>query len=177
MAVLIEAISIVIKIKALEAIFVGRRQDFMALIPNQTLCMDGDIARIGFMTPIGTENFIRVLVNEGLQYLHENVAQDLVVVDQQAGLMAPCDWLTVGHAHLDQGKGPRVMVASLKDSPARELVTPDQWQYPGSLSQTFAFVPNRQVEKCLHFLRKEDGMDVYFNELTGKEAYTVSSLE
>lgn len=89
MAALIEAISIVIKIKALEAIFGGRRQDFMALIPNQTLCMDGDIARIGFMTPIGTENFIRVLVNEGLQYLHENVSQDLVVVDQQAGLMAP----------------------------------------------------------------------------------------
>lgn len=50
-------------------------------------------------------------------------------------------------------------------------MTPDGWQYQGSLSQTYAFAPADHVDKSLKFLRHEDGVDVYLNSLTGKEVY------
>lgn len=177
MAVLIEGISVVIRVDALTAVFASRQRDFKALVPNQTLCMDGELARVGFMTPVGAKKFVEVLGREGLHYLKDGQAQDMVVVDQQQGPMAPCDWLIVGHVMLNNGQGPRITVAALNNSQLAEVVMPTNWQFEGSLSQTFAFVPNGKMESSLHFLRQEDGLDVYHNDLTGTEMFTVDSRE
>ena len=48
---------------------------------------------------------------------------------------------------------------------------PDGWVYEGSLSQTFGFVPTENADKSLKFLRHENGLDVYYSELTGKEVF------
>ena len=48
---------------------------------------------------------------------------------------------------------------------------PDGWEYEKSLSSSYGFAPSEHIEKGLKFLRHEDGKDVYFNELTGKEVY------
>lgn len=177
MAVLIEGISVVIRVDALTAVFASRQRDFKALVPNPTLCMDGELARVGFMTPVGARKFVEVLGTEGLHYLKDGKAQDLVVVDQQQGPMAPCDWLVVGHVMLNNGQGPRVTVAALHDSQLTEVVMPADWQFEGSLSQTFAFVPNDKLDSSMQFLRQENGMDVYHSTLTGTQMFTVDSRE
>jgi len=52
-----------------------------------------------------------------------------------------------------------------------EVVTPPGWEFDGSLSSTFGFVPSEHAEKGMQFRRHENGLDVYFNPLTGKEVY------
>ena len=51
------------------------------------------------------------------------------------------------------------------------LIHPDWWQYEGSLSQTFGFVPYDHPDNGLKFLRRENNVDVYHSSLTGKEVY------
>ena len=48
---------------------------------------------------------------------------------------------------------------------------PDGWQFESSLSASYGFVPNAATEKALKFLRTENGVDVYWSALSGKEVY------
>lgn len=103
-----------------------------------------------------------------LTYIRDGQAVDLVVVDQMRGPMIPCEWLEFGKIPLSGGE---VSAAKLKGSTSKQLFTPDGWQLEGSLSQTFGFSPSSADRKGLRFLRREGSVDVYFNELTGKEVY------
>jgi len=108
-------------------------------------------------------------VRLGLQYLSDGgAAVDLVVVDQQHGPTTPCNWIEFGFVTVD---GHRLASCRLKGSTSRQLMTPDGWQFERSLSKTFGFVPTGEDDKNLRFLRQENGLDVYWNELTGKEVY------
>lgn len=80
----------------------------------------------------------------------------------------PCDWLEFGHVELS---GNRIAVARLAGSQLKQVITPPEWKFEGSLSQTFAFVPAGAEDKSLRFLRHERGLDVYVNLLTGREVY------
>jgi hypothetical protein len=51
MAVLIEAISVVIRADTLLKKFPGGWGAFKLIVPNQTLCADNEIVRVGFMAP------------------------------------------------------------------------------------------------------------------------------
>lgn len=51
MAVLIEAISVVVRKDAIEKRFPGGWDSFLDEIPNNTLCTDGELVRVGFMSP------------------------------------------------------------------------------------------------------------------------------
>ena len=50
MAVLCEAISVIVRLDALEAPY-GTFEAFKHDVPNDTLVADGEIVRVGFMTP------------------------------------------------------------------------------------------------------------------------------
>jgi len=52
-----------------------------------------------------------------------------------------------------------------------QLATPKGWEFEGSLSQKFTFIPTDQVKDQLKFLRKEGGLDVYLDLKTGKEVF------
>jgi hypothetical protein len=41
----------------------------------------------------------------------------------------------------------------------------------GPLSASFGFVPDPHLDKSLTFLRHQDGLDVYWNRLSGKEVF------
>ena len=58
MPVLVEAISVIIKVEAIQSKFPGGWNGFENVVPNQTLCSDGEIARVGFMDPADAESFI-----------------------------------------------------------------------------------------------------------------------
>jgi len=47
MAVLVEAISAIIRVRTIEEIYPGQWPAFVKAVPNQTLCSDNELARVG----------------------------------------------------------------------------------------------------------------------------------
>ena len=170
MAVLIEATSVVIRGDALLQKFPGGWDAFKRIVPNQTLCADNEIVRVGFMSPQDVESFVKKLQSAGLAFLRDGESIDIAVADQMRGLTTKCTWLEFGRVDMN-GKGQRVAACRLVGSQHMQVITPPDWKFDGSLSSTFAFVPNEHVEKGMKYLRHENGLDVYFNPITGKEMY------
>ena len=84
MAVLVEAISVIVRRDAIESKYLGGWDAFEKDSPNATLCADEHLARVGFMTPVDVESFIKYLVSYGLVFLDSGKAKDIVVADQQS---------------------------------------------------------------------------------------------
>jgi hypothetical protein len=169
--VLVEGISVIIKRKVIEEKFPGGWEVFVEDVPNKTLCADDEIARVGFMTPADVEGYVNHLSAFGFQYLAEDGVMDLVVVDQLHGFAAKCDWCEIGHANIGNNQSAQVTACRVTGSKITKLVCPEGWKFEESLSQTYDFVPNGELEKSLKFLRHENGLNVYLNQLTGKKVY------
>lgn len=171
MAVLVESISVVIRVDALLKKFPGGCEGFKEIVPNQTLCADNELVRVGFMTPQDVEPFIAKLQEAGLEFLREGEAVEIVVADQIRGFTSKCNWAEFGRVNIGGQATQEVAAARLVGSGVMQVVTPPNWCFEGSLSQTYIFVPTEHEKKALKYLRHENGLDVYFNPLTGKEVY------
>jgi len=171
MAVLVEGISVIIRRKIIEEKFPGGWDAFVEDVPNQTLCADDELARIGFMSPADVRAYVKHLEGHGFKYLSQERAVDLVVADQLQGPVTQCDWGQFGHVAVGGNESQQVAACRAVGSTLKMLIFPDGWQYEGSLSQSFGFVPEDRPENGLTFLRRENNLDVYHNSLTGKEVY------
>lgn len=183
MAVLVEAISVVVRCDAINARFQGGWRVFVDCVPNSTLCTDEDIVRVGFMSPTDVDTFVKYLERGGLTAIHNGEFIDIAVVDQMRGPTLPVKWLEF--AHLPFGKeGNIIAVCWLFEGQrldgvagiythGREMtfVTPDGWIYEESLSANFKFTANEDLKEELEFLHHEEGTDVYMNRSTGNEVY------
>jgi hypothetical protein len=170
MAVLIEGISVVVRADAIFEVFPGDWEAFKEIVPNRTLCADGEVARVGFMTPVDVQTFIDRLEENGLTFQTEGRPEHIVVIDQIRGPMTACDWIEFGRVDWD-GDGHQVAACRLVDTKVQQVVTPPDWAYEESLTASFGFVPTEHEQKSLQFLRQEDGLDVYLNLLTGREVF------
>ncbi len=101
MAVLIEAINVIINDKSLDK-SKGRRNLFLENIPSKSYCSDGLIHRIGFMDHKFVGQYIEFLKNElGLTFLdNQQRAIDLVVIDMLKGPTTSCDWIVFKRENL-----------------------------------------------------------------------------
>jgi hypothetical protein len=138
MAVLVEAISVIVRLDAIETKVPSGWAGFAELVPNQTLCSDGELVRVGFMHPDDVKVFVETLEGKGLRYLSDGKAVDLVVVDQQRGPLAWAEWLEFGVVPLNPNNV-RVQGCRLAESKIDHLVTPPGWSYEESLSRSFGF--------------------------------------
>lgn len=170
MAVLVEAISVIIRRATIEKKYPGGWEGFVSNAPNDTLCADEDIARLGFMTPDDVEVFVKRLEGFGFRFLAEGKAVDLAVADQIHGITAPCDWLEFGRVNLSDNSD-TCAACRLTQSKSGEFATPKGWAYKKSLSRHFGYVPSEHAGRSVKYLRHENGMDVYLNVLTGQEVY------
>lgn len=171
MAILIEAISVVLNANSVITKYPGGWEQFVADVPNKTLCADGELARIGFMMPQDAKAYVESLARHGLIYLCDGNAQDFVIVDQQRGFAAPCDWAEFGRVDWQKDSAKKVAACRAIGSQASKLVTPDGWTYEGSLSAKFTFIETGWTPEFMDFLRHENGLDVYRDLRTGKEVY------
>jgi hypothetical protein len=171
MAVLIEAISVVVRRDRIAVRYAGGWEAFEHDVPNGTLCADDDLARVGFMSPPDAKAFIAALEEEGLRFLVDGIAEDVAVVDQQQGPLNPCRWLTFGKRTLEGGGTVATCWHTEGTGPAAPLATPAGWEFEGSLSQQFHFVPAERMEEHVHLLRRDAGQDVYLDLTTGREIY------
>lgn len=187
MAVLVEAISAIVRRKAIDDKFMNGWEGFQGIVPNNTLCYDNDLARVGFMSPQDVQGFVYQLQERGLTFLTKNKAQDIAVVDQQRGVTSECAWLMFSHLNINEA-GDKVAVCWLvseeriqtagihmplnwQPGESIKLATPPGWTYENSLSQKFNFVENENLNKEKIFLGREDDMDVYLDLKTGKKLY------
>ena len=175
MAVLIEAISVVVRVDAILRAL-DNWEAFKALAPNRTLCADSELCRVGFMDPRDVERFIQVLEARDLVFQRDGRAIDIVVVDQLRGPTTRCDWVEFGHVPHESGTG-RIACCRLNGSTLNHVAMPDGWVYEESLSSSHGFVPSEHVESSLRFLRHEDGLDVYRSPLSDQEVYVAREVD
>jgi hypothetical protein len=168
MAVLVEAISVIIRADAIASRHPGGWPAFRDDVPNGTLCADEEIVRVGFMAPLDVEGYVQQLDKRGLRHFREGKTIDLVVIDQTRGPTTSCDWVEFGKIPMGGGN---VAACKLSDSSLDTLVTPHGWNYEGSLSETYGFVPSGHENKSLRFLGHEGGLDIYLNLVTEKEVH------
>ena len=152
MAVLVEAISVIVRRDAIDRAVSGGWQGFISCVPNATLCTDGELVRVGFMGPQDVESFVDRLQNDGLVFLAEGACADIAIVDQQRGLTMPCEWLEFARLPIGQDdghvaacwlfEGPRIAAGIHLPGKSLKFAVPDGWKYEGSLSERFAFVPS-----------------------------------
>lgn len=171
MAVLVEAISVIIRFDRIADKYPGGWASFRDECPSKTLCSDSELVRVGFMNPDDVKDFINKLTTLGLTYLIGGKAQDIVVADQQRGLEAPCDWAEFGRIDWGGDSSKKVGACRLIGSAQTEIFTPDWWSYDKSLTSDFTFIEADQFSKHMDFLRNENGVDVYRDRRTGKEVY------
>jgi len=169
MAVLVEAISAVIRVQAINERFPGGWADFVTKVPNRSLCSDNELARVGFVGPNDCKGFVDGLESAGLVFLKHDRSVDIVVADQIDGFTVPCDWAEFGRVELKSGAP--VSAAQLKGSKVERLFCPPGWSYETSMSRKGVSAPTGPEQHSLRFLRRQHGVDVYLNTLTGKEVY------
>src|SRR5262249_5919117 len=121
MAVLIEAVSVVVKVAALDQQFAGGWDAFKDLIPRGTSCVDGQLIRLGFMPPAAAASFVDGLSQNGLTQMDNGKAVDLVIVDQQNGPTTPCDSIEFGTVSV---RGATVAACRMTGDETRQLFTP-----------------------------------------------------
>lgn len=142
MAVLVEGISVIIRADRLLEAFAGDLDRFKSLVPNNTLCTDGELVRVGFLSPSETERFCNTLEHSGLFFREgDGQAKDFTVCDQQRGMMVPTRWASFGHIRWQGATTKRVAGCQLEGSSLKQLVTPDGWVFEGSLTKDFRFLP------------------------------------
>lgn len=187
MAVLVEAISVVVRREPIDRSFVGGWPAFVSCVPNATLCTDSQLARVGFMDPNAVEGFVQKLQSGGLVFRRADKCVDIVVVDQHRGPTTPCEWLEFARIPFDKTGG-KVALCWLFEGPRRgsgihlpgrkmDFATPEGWTFEESLSTEFSFVTNEDLKDRLKFLRTEGGLDVFLDATTGREVFKPSISE
>jgi hypothetical protein len=137
MAVLVEALSVIVRRELITRRYPGGWPGFVADAANQTLCADCELARIGFMHPDDVGACVRRLEGVGFVFLDDNGSTpDTVVVDQREGPTTPCSWIEFFRQEVPGGS---VAAARLVGSADRTLTCPDDWEFEDSLSRRLPF--------------------------------------
>lgn len=171
MAVLVEGLSVVVRCESVDKSYLGGIEGFISSVPNGSLRADGELACVTFMTPVDTQNYIECLKKNGLDYIVENKAIDVVVVDQLSGLCSACDWAEFGETYWNNDDGMRIVVCQAKPTSVNKVVVPDGWSYDKSLSLNYKYIDQENIPENLKFLRSEGNLDVLVDESTGQEYF------
>jgi hypothetical protein len=89
MAVLVEAISIIVRLEAIASRYDGGRAAFVVNVPNRTPCCDNELAGVGFMNPDDCKAFVHWLGRKGIPF-ENGAGPDVVVADQLCGITPAC---------------------------------------------------------------------------------------
>lgn len=160
MSILVEAITVAFRNATADRHIQGGVHAVKTIAPNSTFRTDGLVSAISFMDPESTGNFVDTLLNVGMEFVEDGVAQDIVVLDQHRGPTAQCDW--IGFNQNADGNS----IAWLVGHPQGDMAVYDNWFPHNDL-----MFRDGQVEETMKFLREEDGLDVYLDLETGQECF------
>jgi hypothetical protein len=197
MAVLVEAISVIVRVATIDSHFKRGLDGYKEIVPNSTFCTDGRLTRVGFMAPPDAAHFGTALRNVGLNTHDESRWIDMALVTQLDGPTMPCDWLQVGKLK----EGPTVagmpdenlrnsgsaflpgdllqsyQEGTLDPAVAKQIgddeilvACPIGWTYEGSLSEKYWFTPTD--EPGTFITNQEHGGGAISNSLHLGRAYS-----
>lgn len=176
MAVLIEAVSVVVRRAAAEARYAGGMQAFARSIPNRATCADRHLLCVGFMATRDAEAYVESLeagglrCRRGVEPAADDEAVDVAVVSQRRGPWIALSWLKYATVEND---GRKLDVCWLAGEAPGDVAVPNGWVYEKSLSADGpGFMPDSAVGDRLRFLRHEGNVDVYLDLQTDQELYT-----
>lgn len=187
MAVLTEALSVIIKDSSIKNKFIGGTREFFKTIPNNTYCSDGQIHRLGFMRPRDTEDYIFNLERNGLIFTLGDNCVDLAVVDMLKGPTMSCKWL--GFARQKFFSGSKKYEHSdeefsiswlLPESGVYGIPVNNNWECTISVPSKWTpdkaiygtnFIPSERLNDSLIEVGNEKGLVKYFYAATGQFVY------
>jgi len=175
MAVLIEALSVVIRLETIIDKYPGGVDQYIEDCPNNTLCLDDDLVRVGFMTGHDLFDFIGSLERLGLKYIDDDEFDEIAVVDQYDGIVRPCDWLEYLNLVIFEGDL-RISICKIKGSTIDSIAFPQGWSYQNSLSKKTMALNPAEIESRMTFLRREGSVDFYRDVLTGEEVFIARTV-
>jgi len=168
MAVLIEAISVVIRLETIVAKYRGGVEQYVRDCPNSTLCMDKDIVRVGFMTTSDAIDFVKGLEKDGFRCVTDGEYDEIAIVDQFEGFFRPCDWLeftnSAGGKNIE-----RISACKIKGAPIDYISKPEGWNYETSISKRAMYVDADEFAARTTFLQRKGNVYFYLDKLTGEE--------
>ena len=189
MPVFCEALSVIIKIESINARFKGGWDSFLEIIPNETFCADGEIARVGFMSLENAMQFLKLLDSRGLKY--NPLINDIALYDAREIFIKlkpdfsdyseskDCKWLQAGRPISFNDNDP-LMCWMIKPGQKRGEITDEQLDacsFPDNVNiekEDSARMYHAEDTRKLKYLRTEDGLDVYWDGDKQKEVYTTS---
>ena len=165
MAVLCEALSVLVPVEALIRAFPGGPSQYEQLVPNATLCSDGVLTRVGFMHPNDVGVWIERLEDIGLTFIRKRPdgsaeAVDFVVLDQLQGPTCDCPWIST---EVVDG----IRWAWLTQYDKGDLATPVGWVPQNSAG--LKFHPNEEVAGMV--IARGELMDESVNMDSGATEY------
>jgi hypothetical protein len=166
MAVLVEAITVVVPRDTLERVYAGGVDAYEIDCPNATFCTDDHLTSVGFMTPTDVRAFVERLVDAGLGFVDAHGFLDVAVVNERTGPTAACEWLAFSRL-----RGNYSMCWLLGTDPD-ELAIP-AGRHPETLgTMRFVPIPLKDVETQLEHLESDErGLETYRDRGTGKVLY------
>lgn len=151
MAVLIEAVSVIVRMEAIQNKFFGGISAFYAAIPNDTYCSDGSLCRVGFMSDADAHFYMSELMRNGLHRPLDNKENtDIAYAQQDVGLVRPCSWLTTGPFVIDH-ENHTVLACSLNNDSQQGLAVPPHWSY-----EQYASLQKYRLDEIESVTAKED---------------------
>jgi hypothetical protein len=141
MTVLVEGVSVIIKLEAIEKTIPDGFEGFRQYIPNYSWCKDDQIIRLGFLDGDEAKEFVKKLESLNLVYQGSEGAQDFAIVDQMYGPTSKCSWLECGHTQLNNDPEMKVAACRLAGTEGDTIVTPVGWEYQNSLTAVHGLTP------------------------------------
>jgi tetratricopeptide (TPR) repeat protein len=173
MAVLVEAISVIVRKSAIADRYPHGIDGFRHSAPNATFCEDESLVRVGFMVPDDAREYIEQLEACGLVYFENDRAVDIVVADQTGGLLVECDWAKF--VRMPCPSGEMVAACTSSDDAAEGFAAvPRDWIYDRSFTNSSIPIGPKEAATRLEFIGLEDGVYKYLDKATGKVVYAGS---
>jgi len=161
MSIVIHAISVVVPVETLDALWPGGEAGYRAAAPNRTYRCDGHLAGVAFPDPAQVRAWVEeALEPRGLVYDRGGRAVHLAVVDPEEGPLLDCDWITFRRM-ASWGE------ARLAGAPEVPIAGPTGWSPAG---EDVARLEPRAVAR-MEFLGVEDGVAVLLDRRTGQRRH------
>tara|TARA_R110000772_G_scaffold18743_1_gene52858 strand:+ start:121 stop:561 length:441 start_codon:yes stop_codon:yes gene_type:complete len=141
MTVLVEGVSVIIKLEAIERIIPDGWEGFRQYVPNFAWCKDDKLLRLGFLDGDEAKAFADSLQALKLVYQGAEGAKDFALVDQIYGVTTRCNWLEYGHVNLNNDPDKKVAACRLAGTQDESIVTPENWVYENSLTANYGLTP------------------------------------
>ena len=129
MPVLVEAINVIVRNETIEEKYPGGMGSYWVDSPNESMCSDDYVTRVGFLE-LGTfREFTDRLMELGFRFVENDEMIDIAVFDQEEGMLRPCRWLHVG----DHPDG--FQYATLRGDLGDVIEKPVGWRFEGSIAE------------------------------------------